>query len=77
MSRYEKGELIEVFGTGTAALVANVEEIRYDNTTLTFTPDHWSLSLSIRDEINGVRYGTRPDQHGWTVPVKDVISMTV
>jgi branched-chain amino acid aminotransferase len=77
LERYHSGELVEIFGTGTAALVANVEEIRYDDLTLKFAADKWQLSSAIRDEINAVRFGTLPDVHGWTVPVKDLVSITV
>ena len=73
LDRYQSGDLIEVFGTGTAALVANTDEILYTNETMKFTPDQWSLSTSIRDEINGIRYGVIPDTFGWTVPVIDTI----
>jgi len=76
LDRYNEGELVEVFGTGTAALVANVDEISYDEKKLTFSPSQWSLSTSIRDEINNVRYGTIPDTRGWTVPVNDTVTVT-
>jgi len=68
LSRYEADELVEVFGTGTAALIANVEEICYDDRVYQL-PDDWDLSSSIRHEINGMRYGTVEDKRGWTVPI--------
>lgn len=70
---YKTGELVEVFGTGTAALVANVDEIQYNDTTLKFTNAQWSLSTAIREQINGVRYGTVADDRGWMVPVNDAV----
>jgi branched-chain amino acid aminotransferase len=72
LTRYQAGDLVEVFGTGTAALVANVEEIKYDDVTLTLPDNNWQVSTSIRDEINGIRFGTIADKRGWTVPVKEV-----
>ena len=75
LERYEKDELLEVFGTGTAALVANVEEIRYKDSVYQLPLD-WDLSASIRDEINGMRYGKIPDKRGWTVPVHDHSQIT-
>jgi hypothetical protein len=33
---------------------------------------NWKLSVAIRDEINGMRFGTMEDKRGWTVPVKEV-----
>ena len=70
LNRHDRGELIEVFGTGTAALVANVEEIRYEDRVYQL-PHEWDLSNGIKDEINGMRYGTIPDTRGWTVPVHE------
>jgi branched-chain amino acid aminotransferase len=72
LSRHQAGELIEVFGTGTAALIANVEEIKYDKHTIRLDSNNWELSTSIKDEINGMRFGTIEDKRGWTVPVKEV-----
>ena len=72
LTRHQAGDLVEVFGTGTAALVANVEEIKYDDVTITLPHNTWQLSTSIRDEINGMRFGTIADKRGWTVPVKEV-----
>src|SRR5688572_4184548 len=70
LSRYDNGELVEVFGTGTAALVANVEEICYEDRIYQM-PKQWDLSTSIKDEVNGMRFGTIPDTRGWTVPVHE------
>ncbi|HEY3387549.1 MAG TPA: branched-chain amino acid aminotransferase [Saprospiraceae bacterium] len=70
--KHQSGELVEIFGTGTAALVANVEEITYENHTIKLNPNNWSLSTSIKDEINGMRFGTIADKRGWTVPVKEI-----
>ena len=72
LSRHQAGELIEVFGTGTAALIANVEEIKYDQHTIRLDSSNWALSTSIKDEINGMRFGTIEDKRGWTVPVKEI-----
>lgn len=70
LERYDKNELVEVFGTGTAALVANVEEISYLDRVYQL-PLEWELSASIRDEINGMRFGKIEDKRGWVVPVND------
>ncbi len=74
LTRHDKGELIEVFGTGTAALIANVEEIAYDDRVYQL-PHNWDISTSIRDEINGMRYGTIADKRGWTIPVSDPVQI--
>lgn len=62
LTRYQAGDLVEVFGTGTAALVANVEEIKYNDVTITLPSNTWQVSTAIRDEINGMRFGTIADK---------------
>lgn len=71
-SKYQAGELLEVFGTGTAALIANVEEIKYEDNIMRLDSSNWQLSTSIKNEINGMRFGTIEDKRGWTVPVKEI-----
>lgn len=71
VKRYAAGELIEVFGTGTAALVANVEEIFYNDETMKFDAAKTTLSTSIRNYMNSVRFGDVKDEYGWMVPVKE------
>jgi branched-chain amino acid aminotransferase len=73
VEKYRTGELIEIFGTGTAALIANVEEIKYGEEVIKLDQDQWQLSTGIKQEINGIRFGTRADKFGWTVAVKDVV----
>lgn len=69
--KHQSGDLVEIFGTGTAALIANVEEIKYNDTTINLDSSHWKLSTAIKSEINGMRFGTIADKRGWTVPVKE------
>jgi len=66
---YQKGNLVEVFGAGTAAVVANVNRIGYKGNDMTFTQDKWTLSRQLKSEINGIRKGRIPDIHGWIHPV--------
>ena len=66
---YEAGELVEVFGSGTAAVIANVDRIQIDDHELTFDASCWERSTAIKEEINSIRNGTLEDTHGWIVPV--------
>lgn len=66
---YKNGYLVEVFGSGTAAVVANVDRIQINDEELLFDETKWSLSQSLKDEINSIRNGTMPDPHNWIVPV--------
>lgn len=66
---YKNNQLVEVFGAGTAAVVANVNRIGYKNHELLFDPSQWSLSTLLKNEINGIRKGRIVDTHGWILPI--------
>lgn len=70
---HENGSLLEVFGTGTAALIANVAEVKYGEKILTFNEEKWEASLFVKEQMNGFRNGSIKDQHGWVIPVKDTV----
>lgn len=66
---FQNGTLVEVFGAGTAAVIANVNRIGYKGTDLHFSSEKWTLSRQLKSEINGIRKGRIPDIHGWIHPV--------
>lgn len=67
---YRKGQLVEAFGSGTAAVVANISRIKDTDIDMKFDESHWTLSQKIKSFINGVRVGKVEDKYGWTVPVE-------
>ncbi len=71
---HQEGTLLEVFGTGTAAVIANVDRIGYHGTDLHLNPEHWGLSQMIKSEINGIRKGRIKDTHQWIVPVRSSVT---
>lgn len=71
LKKHKNGKLTEVFGTGTAAIVANVSHIGYRGTDLKLDPSKWKISQLAKDTINGLRNGTIEDTYGWIVPVNE------
>ncbi len=68
---YNKGELKEAFGTGTAAVVAHVSKIAYQDMVMELPPiEDRKIGELIKKEINGLRARTIEDERGWVVPVK-------
>ena len=63
------GFIEEVFGAGTAAVIAPVERLEYlgRNETLKNVPG--PLTLALYDEIVGIQTGRLPDRHGWNMIV--------
>ena len=65
----QRGELTEVFGTGTAAVVANVKAIGYKGDVVNFDLDKYTVAPMLKDTINGIRSGRIADQHNWNMKV--------
>ena len=65
----KSGELTEVFGTGTAAVIANVKEIGFKGERYQLNPDNYKVSPMLKDQINGMRSGRIEDKYSWTLRV--------
>jgi branched-chain amino acid aminotransferase len=65
---YEKGELTEVFGTGTAAVISPVGEILMGDKRFTFTNGEvQELSQKLYDTLTGIQSGKLKDTKNWVV----------
>jgi len=64
----EDGKLVEIFGTGTAAVIAPVEKLKYKDTVITLDMDKRHISRFAYDTINGMRNRSIEDKYGWIVP---------
>ncbi len=63
---YHAGELREAFGTGTAASIAPIADLTYKGEKMVLPPqEEWKLAPWLRQELNAVRYGRKPDTRGW------------
>lgn len=67
---YKAGQLKEVFGTGTAATISLIRELRYQDFVMEFDVDKWQHAPAIRKQLLDIREGTQPDNHGWMLKVK-------
>ncbi len=60
------GRISEVFGSGTAAVISPVGELRYKENVMIFNDGKIGpISQKIYDIITGVQYGKIPDTYGW------------
>ncbi len=64
---YRAGLLYEVFGTGTAATISLIKELRYKDYVMEFNVDAWQTAPEIKKRLDDIRYGRREDTHGWMV----------
>ncbi len=66
---YKSGSLREVFGTGTAATISLIKELKYRDNILIFNISDWTISPNIKKTLNNIRTGKVPDTHTWLVKV--------
>ena len=69
LSAYQAGKVQEVFGTGTAAVIAPIKELNYKGTRLNFDTEKYPVSTGIKQWLNDIREGALPDSHGWMLRV--------
>ena len=68
---YKKGELEEVFGTGTAAVISPVGELKWGDRVMTINNyETGEFARKLYDTISGVQYGKVEDKLNWIKEVK-------
>lgn len=65
LAAYGKGQLQEVFGTGTAAVIAMVKELKYKEFQMTFNVDNSPIAKAVKERLNAIREGKAEDLHQW------------
>jgi branched-chain amino acid aminotransferase len=67
---HARGELKEVFGTGTAAVVSPVGELGFPDGSLAVgNGQPGEVGERLYAALTGIQYGTNPDKYGWMVPI--------
>lgn len=62
---YKAGTPIEVFGTGTAATISLIKELRYKDFVMEFDVDAWKTAPTVKKWITDIREGRREDKYNW------------
>jgi branched-chain amino acid aminotransferase len=62
---HASGELKEVFGTGTAATISMIKELKYKDYIMHFDTDLWEVAPELKRRLNAIREGKTADTHGW------------
>ncbi len=66
---YKAGILYEVFGTGTAATISLIKELRYKDFTMNFDTDKWKTAPELKARLSAIREGRTPDKYDWLYKV--------
>ena len=72
MAAAKEGKLEEVFGTGTAAVISPVKELKWKDDVAHISGGKIGpLTQKLYDTLTGIQWGKLPDTKGWTVKVKE------
>ena len=66
---YKSGILNEIFGTGTAATISLIKELKYKETIMTFDVDKWTIASEVKVRMDAIKYAEVADNHQWMVKV--------
>jgi len=66
---YKAGILYEVFGTGTAATISMIKELRYKDFTMHFDVDKWKTAPEVKAKLSAIKEGKAPDKFDWMYKV--------
>jgi branched-chain amino acid aminotransferase len=66
---YREGRLTEVFGTGTAATISMIRELRYKDFVMSFPQENWIAGPGLKKELDGIREGRVEDPYGWMMKI--------
>ncbi|MEI7812899.1 MAG: branched-chain amino acid aminotransferase [Ignavibacteria bacterium] len=66
VSEYEKGNVLSIFGTGTAAVISPVSSLTYKDRTMTFNDGQaGKFEVDLFNEISSIQYGLSPDDNNY------------
>ena len=66
---HKAGQLTEVFGTGTAAVISMIKELKYKDYIMYFDTDKSAIAPQLKSRLNSIRDGHAPDTHGWLLKI--------
>ncbi|MDQ0200363.1 branched-chain amino acid aminotransferase [Neobacillus ginsengisoli] len=70
---HERGDLEEVFGSGTAAVISPVGELNWNDRSIEINHQKiGQLSQRVYDEITGIQLGKKEDPFNWIIKVAQV-----
>lgn len=68
----KNGQLKEAFGSGTAAVISPIGELRYGDIVMPVNDGKiGEISQKLYDNLTGIQWGKLPDEFGWTVNINE------
>ncbi len=68
---YKTGNLVELFGTGTAAVISSISKLKYRDSELKFNNDHaGELGTKLYEALTDIQYGKSEDKYNWNTIIE-------
>ena len=67
---HNTGDLLEMFVSGTAATLTNIEMFSYKGIRYDLNTNIDLLSVKIKEEFNAIRIGAKADRFNWMIALK-------
>jgi branched-chain amino acid aminotransferase len=65
LAAHKAGTLTEAFGTGTAATIAMIRELKYKEDVMFFDTDKSTVATEVKKRLDDIRSSKVPDRYGW------------
>jgi branched-chain amino acid aminotransferase len=65
VTAHREGKISEVFGTGTAAVIAPIKELNYKGHVMNFDVDNYRISQAVKNWLTDIREGRIEDKYNW------------
>lgn len=65
IAAHQAGTLREMFGTGTAATISPIKELKYKDYVIEFETETWKVSPEIKKRLDDIQNCKVPDKFGW------------
>jgi len=65
MNAYKAGKNIEAFGTGTAATISLIKELKYKDFVMHFDVEKWKTTPVLKTRLSEIKEGLREDKYNW------------
>ena len=65
VAAHKEGKISEVFGTGTAAVIAPIRELNYKGHIMSFDVESYNISGSVKKWLTDIREGRVSDKYNW------------
>jgi len=62
---YKAGQHLEAFGTGTAATISLIKELKYKDFAMHFDVEKWTAGPGVKKWMTDIKEGLREDKYNW------------